>query len=375
MCTAPGLSGEDTALLIVTGPIVTGDNMTDDYEKRALLPEGFRDKLAPLAAQEARLLLDLVNLFAGHGYERVDPPLVEFEDSLLAGPGAAQAEKMFRLMDPVSKRMMGVRSDMTHQVARIASTRLKGEARPLRLSYGGRVLRVQGSQLEHDRQRSQAGIELIGSASAAAEVEVITVAIDALNHVGISDLSVDLALPGLANALGAEFSVMDAEAALEKLRAIKLDQHGIDLITNLSEIVAAVKLREPDIGLTIDPSEIRGFEYHTGVGVTLFARGSRREIGRGGRYSIRADDGTDEPAVGLTLYTDSLAQVLPATDPAKRIYLPKGTDPAEASALRDDGWQTIQGLESEATMDQSPSEEALRLRCSHIFQAGDIHQL
>lgn len=349
--------------------------MANDYQKRALLPEGFRDKLSPTAAQEAHLLADLVDAFAQHGYERVDPPLVEFEDSLLAGPGAAQASKMFRLMDPVSKRMMGVRSDMTHQVARIAGTRLQNEPRPLRLSYGGRVLRVQGNQLGHDRQRSQAGIELVGSSAAAAEIEVITVAVDALRQVGISDLSVDLALPGLASTLGADFSVMVAEAGLEKLAAVDLDQHGIDLITNLTEIVTAVRRREPDVGLTIDPSEMRGFEYHTGVGVTLFAKGSRTEIGRGGRYNIITADGGLEPAVGVTLYTDSLVAVLPATSAEKRIYVPCGTDPAEAAALRDDGWQTIQGLESESAMDQSPSEEALKLRCSHIFQAGDIHQL
>lgn len=349
--------------------------MTDDYQKRALLPEGFRDNLAPRAAIEAGLLADLVNAFGRHGYERVDPPLVEFEDSLLAGPGAAQAAKMFRLMDPVSKQMMAIRSDMTHQVARIAGTRLQNEPRPLRLAYGGRVLRVQGSQLDHKRQRSQAGIELIGSPTAAAEVEVITVAIGALREVGIEDLSVDLALPGLASALGQEFSVMKAEAGIEKLAALKLDPHGMELITNLKEIVSAVRAREPEVGLTIDPSEAKGFEYHTGVGVTLFAKGSRTEIGRGGRYQITTADGQTEPAVGVTLYTDSLVDVLPAQAAARRIYVPEGTDPAKAAALRDDGWQTIQGLESGSAMDQSPSEEAHRLRCSHIFQAGEIHQL
>ena len=72
------------------------------------------------------------------------PPLVEFEESLLGGPGAALAPQTFRLMDPVSQRMMGVRPDMTVQVARIAVTRLKHEPRPLRLSYGGNVIRVRG---------------------------------------------------------------------------------------------------------------------------------------------------------------------------------------------------------------------------------------
>ena len=88
-----------------------------------------------------------MDVFAAHGYQRVKPPLLEFEDSLLAGSGAAVAEQTFRLMDPDSQRMMGLRADTTPQVARIATTRLAGAPRPLRLSYAGQCLRVRGSQL------------------------------------------------------------------------------------------------------------------------------------------------------------------------------------------------------------------------------------
>ena len=103
-----------------------------------------------------------MDVFAAHGYQRVKPPLLEFEDSLLAGSGAAVAEQTFRLMDPDSQRMMGLRADTTPQVARIATTRLADAPRPLRLSYAGQCLRVRGTQLAPDRQIAQAGIELIG---------------------------------------------------------------------------------------------------------------------------------------------------------------------------------------------------------------------
>src|SRR3546814_11888566 len=86
------------------------------------------------------------------GYERVKPPLLEFEEALLTGAGTAVASQTFRLMDPVSQRMMGLRADMTPQVARIATTRLKKAPRPLRLCYGGQVLQVRGSQLRPDRK-------------------------------------------------------------------------------------------------------------------------------------------------------------------------------------------------------------------------------
>ncbi len=130
---------------------------------RALLPAGLRDILPPFAEYEAKVVGRLAKYFTAHGYERVKPPLIEFEESLLSEAGAAMAPHSFRLMDPVSQRMLAVRADMTLQVARIATTRLANAPRPLRLSYAGQVLRVRGSQLRPERQFGQAGIELIGA--------------------------------------------------------------------------------------------------------------------------------------------------------------------------------------------------------------------
>ena len=110
--------------------------MTDDDPiNPALLPAGLRDLLPPDAETEAASVEALMEVFAAHGYARVKPPLLEFADSLLAGAGGAVAEQTFRLMDPDSQRMMGLRADTTPQVARIAATRLATASRPLRLSY------------------------------------------------------------------------------------------------------------------------------------------------------------------------------------------------------------------------------------------------
>ena len=134
-----------------------------------LLPAGLADGLPPEAGHESLLVARLVARFAAQGYALVKPPLVEFEESLLNGIGAALREHCFRLMDPVSQRMMGVRPDMTPQVARIARTRLARAPRPLRLCYAGEVLRVRGTQLRPARQFEQVGAELIGASSAAAD--------------------------------------------------------------------------------------------------------------------------------------------------------------------------------------------------------------
>src|SRR3546814_3943443 len=110
----------------------------NDPVNKALLPDGLRDGLPPDAAHEAEVVNRLLAGFAARGYERVEPPLVEFEDSLLDGAGDAISLATFRLMDPVSQRMMGVRADITPPVARIAGSRLKNAPRALRLGYAGR---------------------------------------------------------------------------------------------------------------------------------------------------------------------------------------------------------------------------------------------
>jgi ATP phosphoribosyltransferase regulatory subunit len=147
--------------------------MTDDLPNESLpaglLPAGLVDLLPPEAEREAALVEALMAGFGAHGYERVKPPLLEFEDSLLAGSGAAVADQTFRLMDPVSQRMMGLRADTTPQVARIAASRLGLQKRPLRLCYAVEALRVRGTQLAPARQLTQAGVELVGSDSAAAD--------------------------------------------------------------------------------------------------------------------------------------------------------------------------------------------------------------
>ncbi|HQT39479.1 MAG TPA: ATP phosphoribosyltransferase regulatory subunit, partial [Acidocella sp.] len=163
----------------------------------ALLPAGLRDTLPPEAEIEAKSVETIMDCFAAHGYARVKTPLLEFEDSLFAGSGAATAEQTFRLMDPQSQRMMGLRADTTPQIGRVAATRLGSAPRPLRLAYAGQCLRVRGSHLQPERQIAQAGIELIGVDSAEADAEIILTAAEALAAVGLHHISFDLTIPHL----------------------------------------------------------------------------------------------------------------------------------------------------------------------------------
>src|ERR1700757_2489202 len=185
----------------------------NDAPHPALLPTGMHDLLPPEAETEASVVAQLMATLAAHGYERVKPPLVEFEETLFAGAGAAMAGATFRMMDPVSHRMIGVRADVTPQIARIAATRLGSAPRPLRLSYAGQVLRVKGSEIRPERQFGQVGAELIGSGGSAADVEAVVVAAEGLSSLGMPHLSVDITLPTLVPAVVEAYGISGERAA------------------------------------------------------------------------------------------------------------------------------------------------------------------
>jgi ATP phosphoribosyltransferase regulatory subunit len=354
----------------------------------ALLPAGLEDILPPHAAHEAGVAERLIAAFAGFGYERVKPPLMEFEETLLAGAGAAVAQQTFRLMDPVSQRMMALRADMTPQVARIAAIRLKNAPRPLRLCYSGQVLRVRGGQLRSERQFGQVGVELIGAPQDSADAEVVLLATEALGAVGVSRLSIDLSLPPLVGILAADLGFDDGAgralrraldrkdvAAVDKLAGDRAPAFQALLRTagpaeGALEALAALALPASAAG-EIDPVEHRGFEYQTGVSFTLFAEGVRGELGRGGRYSAELADGKRESSTGFTLYMDTVLRALPQAEVPRRLYLPHGTDSARGRELRTAGWATLAGLEPA----DDTKAEARRLACSHLLNPKGIEEL
>jgi ATP phosphoribosyltransferase regulatory subunit len=386
----------------------------NDAPHIALLPTGLYDLLPPVAEREAEVTARLMAVLTSHGYERVKPPLVEFEETLLAGAGAAMTADSFRTMDPTSHRMVAVRADMTPQVARIAATRLGHWPRPLRLSYAGQVLRVRGSEVRPERQFGQAGAELIGAEGPAADVEVIAIAAEALLAVGVPNLSVDLTMPTLVPAIEDAFDIPSGKrptlrAALDHkdtaavaalagkagelltqlvaasgaaaqvwpaLQRLPLPEHARVERDRLGSVLDGLAAAMPTLLVTIDPVENRGFEYHTGISFTFFSRtetqrgGALGELGRGGRYNA-GDPATPEPATGFTLYTDMILSTLPAVRPHRRLLLPQGTDPALAAALRDTtnahgGWITVTAL----TAAEDWHAEAARLGCGHVLEDG-----
>ena len=377
--------------------------MTDDAPPNpALLPAGLRDLLPPEAETEASAVEAVMAAFAAHGYQRVKPPLLEYEDSLLAGTGGGLGDQIFRLMDPETHRMVGLRADITPQVARIATTRLAHAPRPLRLSYAGQVLRVRANGLPPDRQVAQAGIELIGHDSPAADAEVVLVAAEALREVGLVRVSFDLTMPPLVQSL-LEDAALSPERraalarALDRKDAAAVAEHGGALAASLAELllsagpaagalavlarvdlplsarahagrladaVAAIHARAPDLKLTVDPVEFRGFRYHSGVCFEVYSPGHHEALGRGGRYAC----GDGEPATGLTLFPDAVLRAAPARSARARVFLPHGTDPDEAVALRARGYATVAGLDSGG----DPVVAAREQGCGHVWRSSRL---
>ena len=242
--------------------------------------------------------------------------------------------------------------------------------RPLRLAYGGPVVKLRATQLRPERELMQAGAELIGSDAVPAVIEVIGVAIEALAAAGVTGIIVDLTLPDLVETLAADalpilpervtavrdrldakdaggLAELGAEAylpfvtaagplapALASLRTLSRWDALDRRLDAIEEIAAALAGRAT---FTLDPTERHGFEYQRWIGFSLFGRGPdgtvlAGEIGRGGAYAIVHPTGAEEPATGFSLFVDPLVDAGLGQEPQRRVFVPLGTDPAPRRA-------------------------------------------
>lgn len=363
-----------------------------------ILPAGLADLLPPRAEQAARLTRSTMDVFAAHGYDRVSPPLVEYERSLALRMQGTGRQHLFRMVDPSSMRTLAIRSDITVQVGRVATTLLASAPRPLRLSYAGQVLRISSDQLNPERERLQIGAELIGHDNISAAQEVVRIAIEALGQAGVTGITVDLTLPDLVDTLAAsafplpvgkinavrrELDMKDAggltaleadaylpllyamgpfDTAIDALAAIDAGGALASRIRALRQIVAAL----PDgVAVTLDPTERHGFEYQSWFGFSLYAEGCAGCLGRGGTYAIPDGHGGQEVATGFSLYPDALLDMgLDGGEQvAGKLFLPLDHDRAVAARLRAIGWRTVAAM--------TACDNPVALGCTHRLDGTD----
>ena len=139
----------------------------------------------------------------------------------------------------------------------------------------------------------------------------------------------------------------------------------------LSAVGDAVRAAAPNLGLTVDAVESRGFEYHTGITFSIFAKGIQREIGRGGRYRLQHSEDRFEHATGATLVVDNLLSAVPAAKELKRLWVPSDTPRATVRKWQADGWTLVAGLKAGETA----ANEARRLDCTHYLERGEAVQV
>ena len=315
-----------------------------------LLPENIEDVLPPKAWKLEETRRAMLDLFRARGFEMVVPPLIEYVDSLLTGTGGDLDLKTFKLVDQLTGRMMGVRADMTPQVARI-DAHLLGRNAVNRLCYAGSVLHAVPDGVYHSREPMQLGAEIYGIPAVEADIEIVQLMLDSLNTAGLPTLQLDIGHVGIFRAL-AEAANLSAELeeslfiALQNKAAsdVKALCAGVDpmlaqamqdltqlyggidvlqaartVLPGLPQIHAALdtlsqlaqKLSGKGAELAFDLAELRGYGYHSGVVFAAYAQGRSRAIALGGRYDeVGKIFGRARPATGFSLDLRELVEMV-----------------------------------------------------------------
>ncbi|MEQ1619927.1 MAG: ATP phosphoribosyltransferase regulatory subunit [Methylococcales bacterium] len=360
-----------------------------------LLPEGIEELLPEEAKHLENLRRKILDTFNCWGYQLVIPPFIDYLDSLLTGAGHDLELQTFKLTDQISGEMLGIRADMTPQVARIDAHNLKHEW-PTRLCYVGTTLHTRGDPLEKTRSPMQIGAELYGHAGQDSDLEVIRLMLEMLAMAGLKNVHVDLGHVGIYRALSNQakltttqesllFDVLQRKARPElqelldgfaidaslKSMFLKLPQlnGGIDILDKANTIFATasddvkkalddlkaiatfLNRHFPSLAVSFDLSELRGYHYHTGVVFAAFVPSVGREIARGGRYdNIGAVFGRARPATGFSADLKQLATLSKThfkENAAILIFAPYLDDPElieTTRTLRANGQAVIQQL-------------------------------
>ncbi|NKF22509.1 ATP phosphoribosyltransferase regulatory subunit [Solimonas marina] len=322
--------------------------------KKWMLPAGVEEALPPVSWQLEDLRRKLLDQYRKQRYELVHPPLIEHLDALLTGTAQDSEQQVFKLTDPDSGRLLGLRSDMTPQAARIAARHYR-DRDIVRLCYLGTVLRSRTGSLGEPRSPRQVGCEIFGEAGIAADLEVLRLMLKTLKLAGLKKVHLDLGHVGIYRAVIAKLGLsVEDEAALFEIvqrkshpdlaefvsvRKLKprvakaisqlLDLNGgVDVLarardafpnasgeidaalTALEKIVGELRTEMPKLPIHLDLAELRGYRYHTGMVFAAFVSGHGREIARGGRYDgVGAEFGAARPATGFSADLNELLRL------------------------------------------------------------------
>jgi ATP phosphoribosyltransferase regulatory subunit len=321
---------------------------------RWLLPEDIADVLPAEARKVESLRRAILDLYQSYGYELVAPPILEFLDSLLTGTGSDLNLQTFKLVDQLSGRTLGLRADMTPQVARI-DAHLLNRAGVTRLCYAGSVAHARTPVGSSAREELQLGAEIYGCATWEADLEAITLLLKTLSVAGLENVYLDLShagiLAGILDGQNLDKATVEAlygllqskdrprlsqwaaclpakvsealmaltelngpcSEVLAKARKVLPKHAAIDqALDDLERLVSAAANLSKNLELSIDLADLRGYQYHSGVMFAAYVDQLPQPIARGGRYDhVGQAFGRPRPATGFSLDLLTLANLSP----------------------------------------------------------------
>lgn len=344
---------------------------------RWMLPDGVEEWLPPASWALESLRRQVIDLFARHGFDLIEPPLVEYTDSLLSGVGSDLEQKTFSVTDQVNGRRLGFRADITPQAARIDANRYADDADAVRrLCYVGTVLRTQPLVPGGARSYRQVGAEVFGHAGAAADIEVLDLMLALLGLAGQDQLTLDLGHVGIFKALLPDDidesdrngliqalqrkAVTDLSALanglglsplqITGLRALCTWHGPVDVLAakahpwvgpaaqaaqDLLDLAQMLRMRFPSVNLHLDSGELSGFHYETGVTWAAYAAGCGRALARGGRYDgVGEAFGLARPATGFSADLNALLADGPGLVSPALVWAPASGNAALEAEIR-----------------------------------------
>lgn len=321
-------------------------------ERISRIPPGSQDLLAGDVRRRRHVQATWFGLAEDRGYAEVIPPTFEYEEVFTLGAGPDLASRLVRFVDR-DGRLVALRADFTSSIARMAATKLATAGLPLRVSYAGKVYRQAVDGAGDRREVFQLGAELIGSAGADGDVEILRLVLDTLRALSIDDFQINIGEMGFIRPLLEELNGDVGERAreaidrkdraalaklteqaevrhevaealhqlpeligrsemLDRARDVAVGEAGRAAIERLQQIDRMLSPQERE-RVVYDLGEIRGLGYYTGIRFEVFVAGAGKAVGSGGRYDeLFGLYGMDRPAVGFALETDALAEILAA---------------------------------------------------------------
>ena len=334
-----------------------------------VLPDHIADVLPSEARHIEELRRGLLDTARSYGYELVMPPLLEYLESLLTGTGEALNLQTFKLVDQISGRSLGLRADMTQQVARIDAHLLNREG-VTRLCYCGPVLHAAPDRPRATREPLQFGAEIYGHAGPEADVEALSLALACVQGAGLTGFTVDLGDVRIARSLmagvmldasilqkvHAALAAKDAtelagltknfpQASREGLLALLQLYGDVSVLDEAEKLLAGIPGAQhvlqhlkwfaaqfPQANVTFDLADVRGYSYYSGTRFAVYVPGASDALVRGGRYDeVGAVFGRNRPAAGFSLDIKQLVSVVPSRPLRAAIRAPWGSDTCNAS--------------------------------------------